>query len=601
MRSARSTGSCARPRDRRRMGGQRGAVAVLAAVWVLLAVVVLGAIDIGNLFFQRRDLQRIADMSALAAAQRMDDKCAQPTTTATQNASANGFDPQASGNSMSIVCGRWDVAAFPNPPYFGSASSQLNAVQVTLSKPVPFFFLGPKRTVTATSIGKEVNPDSFTLGTSLVTLQGGLVNNVLGALLGANLNLSAVSYQGLATTQIALKDLVVAANVGTVDQLANVSVTAGGFAQLLVTALSKTQVANVNAGVATSALQAIAKVAVGTTTVNVLSNGSTPGVLAVGLANKQAAADARVTLLDALMVAAEVAAAGQPAVNVNTGVNLGLVNATLQVQIIKPPVLAVGEGGIDPTTGTWRTQASTAQVRLYLNADLGTTNITILNLLGLGWLNTFLNKIVSADVHLPIYLEVAPGTAWLVSTNCAPTQAASRAVVGVQTGVANLCIGDTPPNMSAQQPFSCTVPATILSASVLGTTAVQVKANLALPASVPSSSSATLTFNGVAGDSDDYQTTNANAVGSVLTNALSGVANSLASTNGLALYIGGASVQLGTMLDPLISVLTGALAPLLSALDQIIVPLLNLLGAQVGVSTVHNQALTCGVAQTVSN
>ncbi|MGU7779843.1 TadG family pilus assembly protein [Burkholderia sp. PU8-34] len=582
------------------MDRQRGTVALLAAVWVLLAVVVLGAVDIGNLFFQRRDLQRIADMAALAGAQRMDDQCAQPTTTATQNATANGFNPQATGNSMSIVCGRWDIAAFPNPPYFGSAASQLNAVQVTLSKPVPFFFLGPKRTVTATSIGKEVNPDAFTIGTSLASLQGGLVNNLLGALLGANLNLTALSYQGLATTQVQLKDLVAAAKVGTVDQLANVSVTAGGFAQLLVNALSRTQVANVNAGVATSALNAIAKVAVGTTTVNVLSSGSTPGVLAVGLANKQAAADAHITLLDALMVAAEVAAVGQPAVNINAGVNLGIGTTTLQVQIIKPPALAVGEGGIDPTTGTWRTQATTAQIRLFLNADLGTTQITILNLLGLGWLNSLLNQIVSADVHLPIYLEVAPGTAWLVSTNCAPAQAASRAVVGVQTGVANLCIGDTPPNMNAQQPFSCNVPATILSATLLGTP-IQVKANVALPAVVPASNSPMLTFNGVTGDSDDYQTTNSNAVGSVLTNALSGVANGLASTNGLALYIGGTSVSLGTMLSPLITVLTNALSPLLSGLDQIIVPLLNLLGAQIGVATVHNQALTCGVAQTVSN
>lgn len=587
-------------RDRLRMGGQRGAVSVLAVVWILVALVTLGTIDIGNLFYQRRDMQRIADMAALAGAQRMDDQCAQPTATATANASANGFNSQASGYSLSIVCGRWDLAAYPAPPYFGAAASQLNAVQVTVTKPVPYFFLGPMRTVSATSIAKAVNPDAFTIGTSLVSLQGGLLNNVLGALLGANLNLTAVSYQGLATTQIALKDLVAAAQVGTVDQLATVSVTAGGFAQLMIDALSRTQVVNANADVASTALRTVQQLAVGSAKVNVLSSGSTPGVLAVDLANKQAAADARITLLDALMVAAEVAAVGQPAVNVNTGVNLGVGTTTLQVQIIKPPALAVGEGGIDPATGKWRTLASTAQIRLFLNTDLGTTNISILNVLGLGGLLGLLNKVVSANVHLPLYLEVAPGTAWLESTHCAPTLAASRAIVGVQTGVANLCIGDTPPSMTAQQPFSCNVPASILSATLLGIS-IQVKANVALPAVVPASSSANLTFNGIAGDSDDYQTTNANAVGSVLTNALSGVAQGLATTDGLALYIGGSSIPLGSMLSSLITLLTNALSPLLSGLDQIIVPLLNVLGAQVGVATVHNQSLICGAAQTVSN
>ncbi|MCS6520905.1 hypothetical protein NYA10_30005, partial [Burkholderia thailandensis] len=160
--------------------------------------------------------------------------------------------------------------------------------------------------------------------------------------MGANSNLTAVSYKGLAPTQIALKDLVAAAQVGTVDQLATVSVTAGDFAQLLIDALSRTQVDNANADVASTALRTVKLRAVGSAKVNVVSTGSTPGILAVDLANKQAADDAHITLLDVLMVAAEVAAVGQPDINVNTGVNLGVGTTTLQVQIIKPPALAVG-------------------------------------------------------------------------------------------------------------------------------------------------------------------------------------------------------------------------------------------------------------------
>ncbi|KDB08822.1 Protein of unknown function DUF2134, membrane [Burkholderia sp. lig30] len=587
------------PRARR----QRGAASILAAVWALVAIVALGAIDIGNVFFTRRDLQRVADVAALAAAQRMDDQCAQPVTTANANAASNGFNPQASGQSLSIVCGRWDVSANPTPPYFAAASGQLNAVQVTVTKQVPYFFFGPARTVSATSTAKAANPDAFTIGTSLVSLQNGLLNSVLGALLGANLNLTAVSYQGLATTQISLQDLVVAAGVGTVDQLANVSVTAGQFAQLLVNALSRTQVANVNASVASGALQTIVSLATGGASLNVLSNGSTPGVLAIGLANRQAAADARINLLDAVMVAAEVAAAnaaasGQPPINVNTGINLGVLNATLQLQIVQPPVMAIGEGGRTPA-GVWRTQASTAQVRLFLNVDLGTTGNFEPGLLSpLFPVVALLGALFQLDVHLPLYLEVSPGTAWLQSTSCAPTKAASLAVVGVQTGLANLCVGDAPTGMTATTQFSCPNPATLVSVGVLGLPPLlQVKANVALPAMVPASSATTMVFHG---DTDYYQSTNSNAVGSVLTNALSGVAQSLAAPNGLALYVAGLAIPVGTLLAPVVGLLTAALSPLLAALDQVIVPLLNLLGAQIGSATVHNVSLTCGVAQIVN-
>lgn len=41
---------------------QRGSVVVTAAVWILLSMVILGSVDIGNVFFTRRDMQRVADL-----------------------------------------------------------------------------------------------------------------------------------------------------------------------------------------------------------------------------------------------------------------------------------------------------------------------------------------------------------------------------------------------------------------------------------------------------------------------------------------------------------------------------------------------------------
>ncbi|MCW3733656.1 pilus assembly protein TadG-related protein, partial [Burkholderia cenocepacia] len=76
----------------RRASRQRGAFSVMAIVATLIAITTLGAIGVGNLFYQRRDVQRIADMAALAAVQRMDDACSQPTATATSNAQSNGLN-----------------------------------------------------------------------------------------------------------------------------------------------------------------------------------------------------------------------------------------------------------------------------------------------------------------------------------------------------------------------------------------------------------------------------------------------------------------------------------------------------------------------------
>ncbi|MCT7350209.1 hypothetical protein N4S61_29985, partial [Burkholderia pseudomallei] len=427
-----------------------------------------------------------------------------------------------------------------------------------------------------------------------------LVNNVLNALLGTNLGLSALSYQALASTQIKIGDLMAAANVLTVNELLATQVTAGQYAQLMLTALSRTQVVNANLQASVAALQAIAGAHLGGGTFKLGGQPGAPGVFALGLSDTQAAADAKINVFDALMVAAEVAAAGKPAVDVATGLQLAGQGARLKLQVIEPPTIVIGEAGTDPKTGAWRTQANNAQIRLYVSVDLGTTGLSPTGvLLPIAPLVSLVQNLIQVDLSLPLTLQVATGSAWLQSTSCAASAAASRATLGVQPGLANLCIGDVPTDLPAQQTFACNVPATLATLGVLSAPLLQVKSAVALPAVVPKASAATLTFNGVAGDADDYQTTNSNAVGSVIANALSGAAQSLTGSNGLALYVLGVSVPVGTILNPVVSVLLNLLGPVLSSLDQVVVPLLNLLGVQLGAATVHNLALTCGTAQTV--
>ncbi|SMF98582.1 TadG family pilus assembly protein [Burkholderia singularis] len=588
---------------------QRGSFAVAAVAWLLVAIATLGAIDIGHVFFVRRDLQKVADMAAIAAAQRIvNDACTEPAKAAASNAAANGFDPAASGNTLvAPVCGRWDPQRFPSVQgYFVAQVEPLNAVQVTVEQDVPFFFVGPRRTLSATSIAKATNTDQFTVGTTLASLQGGLVNGLLGALLHTNLSLTVGAYQALAATQIKISDLVVAANVTTVDALLNTQITAAQFMQLMIDALTRTQVVNASRQISLDAMQSMLSAGIGGgNLINLGSRPGAPGVISLGLSDKQAALDAKVNLFDMLMVAAEVGQAGQPAINVPVGLNLGIVHATLNLQINTPPSIALGEAGIDPATGDWRTQTSNAMVRLYLDIALDTEHNQIsAGLLApvLSLLQFLLGNLVQISVHVPIVLEVSTGRAWLEQTNCESTASASTAVVGVQPGLANLCIGQLPsgdPNTSLNS--VCSQPTTILSLGVLhGRKLIELKTKgTQLPVETPQSDAVKLTFNGVTGDADDYQSANSNAVGSQLANALSQLASSWSQPKGLDISILDASLPLEFILNPLLNLLTGVLTPILGALDQVVVPLLNLLGVQVGVATVHNEALTCGAAQTV--
>ncbi|WP_245964941.1 TadG family pilus assembly protein [Trinickia dinghuensis] len=563
---------------------QRGSVAPIVALFMTVLIAALGALDVGNAFFARRSLQRTADLAALAAAQRMDDACAQPAVTANANAAANGFAPDAAGQSLSVVCGRWDTSANAGPSYFvaTNTATPLNAVQVTATRTVPYFFLGPARQLSAVATAQATNLGAFTVGTTLAQVQGGLVGGLLNALLGANLNLSVASYQSLANARVRVRDVTAAAGVGTVAQLLATQVNVGQLASLMVTALSSTSIADANLQTDVATLQAIANGAGAASVSFPLGDGQGGhGVMALDVADDQSALDATVSPFDALLVAAEIANTGQSPVNLATGLQIAGFSTALQVQIIAPPVLAVGEAGIDPVKQRWRTQASTAQVRLYLDVSLGTPSLPVIGNVGL---------------NLPLSLEAAPGTAWLQATNCAPTQAASTSTIGVQPGLANVCLGDPPANLSASQPFGCSTPATLINVANV----VTVTANAALPAVVPPSSAATLTFDGVPPTGDDYQSANSNAVGGVLANAFSGLAASLSQPNALNVtLLGGVPLPVGSLVSALLTVLSPALDQLLTGIDLAIDPLLQLLGVQLGVATVHNLALTCGASQLV--
>lgn len=596
---------------------ERGAFAMMTIIFMTVMIAILGMLDIGNVFFQRRDLQRIADMAALAGVQRLDTTCTQAPVSASQSATNNGLNASA-GDTISIGCGRWDPTVNAAPSYYvpvpnpgaSSPAVQLNAVQVAVSRQVPYFFLGPTRTVYAMSTSRATAIDVFSVGATLAQLGGtscagtpasssansGLVNGLLGALLGAKsgLNLSLVSYQALACTSIKLSDLALAAQAGTISQLLAANLSLSKFLSVVASAASQTSVVNANLQAAIGALQALGSANLNSANINL---GGPNGVLNVALADTTSAANAQVNLLDLVMVGAEIANSGNAvALNIPALTLGGLTGTQLQVQIISPPSIAVGEGGKD-ASGNWRTQASTAAVGVYLVVDLGTQTLPIvgplLQLLG-----------ANVDVTLPVYIQAGTGTAVLQSTQCAQTAQASTATIMATPGVANLCIG-TPPlkngllNLSSQ--YSCTSPAQIVNAqlTLLGLlNIVQLTVSLSNVSVKVQGPAATHVFSGVAGLDSDYWTVNSNALGSATANALSQLSSATITPN-LSLLGATLFTVPGNFVSTVLGILTPVLSPLLSSLDAVIVPLLNLLGVQVGAATVHQISLNCGVAQTV--
>ncbi|WP_080418067.1 TadG family pilus assembly protein [Burkholderia ubonensis] len=654
MSTARFPGCRPAGRDRLRMRGQRGAVSVLATVWVLVALVTLGAIDIGNLFFQRRDLQRIADLSALAAVQSLDPSdtsCGAANTAALNNARANETSntvttgaPARGQDQVAATCGRWDPQVYAGQPaYFAPAASgmtQLNATQVTVTRTMRYSFLGVVSmlgagpgTMSATATARASAIDTFSISATLASVDPVWLNGILSALLGTSVSLTLADYQALAGANIKLLGISSALGAGTVNGLVDLSVTVPTLIGNLSAYVGALQAGGGNGPgyvaqlqAASTALGKLAGASIGNTSV-VVANAPN-ALLNISLGNPQSGADAQVNLLDLLTTAAQVAAYNKGhAVSLNTGVTLplgasGFNVVSLQLQVLNPPSIAVGEAGLLPN-GTWRTQASSAQIGVYLNVQ--TPSIPITGALGLSGLI----DLTLSGINLPIYLLVGgPAVASLAATKCGSATTPSTTTIVATPGIAKLCISAPPSGMLNLSNVSTCPPAgTLQLLNLQASTLLSPPVSLGVSASISNpvlqivgTASSSAPYAGypsatpyhfcnapaglatpvscgsgwvspsTASSPNSYWTTYVNNLGASLGTALSNI-------NLNAITILGVAIPLGPLLNAIGSLV---LQPVLSALDAVLVPILGLLGVQVGQATVHQISLTCNAAQLVN-
>jgi uncharacterized membrane protein len=548
---------------------QRGAISIMAAVGLTAVIsAALLAVDLGNLFYTKRHLQSVADNAALSAVNDL----TLADSIALDTARLNEFTvPGGQGNALATVVGRYDEAT-PEGQYVGSFTpggdpELQNAVRVTVTTQEPLFFMLGSREVTATATATRADVAGLSIGSGLLSIdteQSALLNGILGGLLHTSLSLDAVSYQGLATANVRLLDLVKAdASVGTVEELLAADISVADLIRLTATALSQSEVANVDLSVLNT-LSLLALKVPGDLSLKL------GDLLKVSLADSSAAANAELNVLQLISLSAQVAN-GEHFLNVPmVGINLpGLVTLNLALSLIEAPSIAIGPPGQDEN-GEWRTRAHTAQARLKLDLVVG--------------------ELLGGLLRVPLYVELAKGQAWLESIDCRWPREDSTVMIGATSGIAGIYLGNVNADAMTNRETAATVtPAQIL--NVLGLLTITAQAGIDLPGGA-----ADLEFHGPFNDQ------NTQRVSGVST---AGLAQSLVDT--LVLDTGGLvggllNLVLGLIgldLDEILKLVLQALTPVLGLVDSILAPVLSLLGLQLGYADVTNFYLTCGNARLV--
>lgn len=412
----------------RRFGpAQRGGAAIPMMLVLLALVVVLGVVEVGYLYWSKRDVQKTADLAALVGAQRLE----QCTTDYSDNLAArrNATTDNEFQGQLMIRCGYWGAELPADARFVAvSGSRPLNAVQVTASrKSLPFFGqIGDMPRISATAVARRMPPQAgFSVGSRLLNVNNNAPLQGLLRLVGIDLNQTqALSYQGLAQVKITPRGLLQALGIPVATDisagelnglLAAHEVSVARLLQIMADLGVQQNVLGLNLGLLQSEL---ARVGLSDLKVKLGSTASSSGLFAqiVGGADAAGGAlDVDLNALDLLGTSISIANS-KHAVDVP---KLNLLGLQAKASIVEPASIAIGPIG---------TTAYNSQIRLFL--DIDSQRIPALGTV-LGWLGT--------RIKLPTYVDVVDGFGQLTAINC--TAQPATATVDVTSAVANVCIG----------------------------------------------------------------------------------------------------------------------------------------------------------------
>jgi uncharacterized membrane protein len=315
---------------------ERGGVTVMVAILMTALLGVASfALDLGLQRVGAQDMQAVSDVVALDMARMIDGRTASAissdstwTTSLSESVARNG-DALGAEPTVTAELGTLDDLTGEFAPV--ADTDVPNAVKVTAASSVDYVLQTGKGSVSRSAIARAMKSACFSLGSFAARFRSGdsvLIESLLApmnAFLRPQVDLDAISYQGLATATASLDEIAADASVGTVHELLGAQVTAGQLIQATIAALNRQSPQN---SVAITALNGI---------LNGSANLSTPIMLTdvVSVAPTDAAALAtKLNVLD-LVTGAVLVADGQHAVsvpNLSAGIgNLAPVSSSLHV------------------------------------------------------------------------------------------------------------------------------------------------------------------------------------------------------------------------------------------------------------------------------
>lgn len=560
------------------------ATVVIGLLLVVLAGFAALGIDVASLYAQQRDLQAKADLTAVSAAAHLPS----PQSTADATLEGNGL---AAGNLQSLSFGTYtpDPALAIAARYAASAQTDAatNGVSVVLTRPAPLYFArvftsADSVTLKATATAARLKAASFTLGSRLLSLDAGVLNGLLSAALGTQVNLSLMDYQNLANANVDLLSFSKA--LGT-----RAGLTVDNFQDLLD--------GNVSYGNVVGALLDTVGVSGAQQPLTVLLNAvgsSTLGTRqlinpqgdALGLQIEDVLPAIQVSALDMLTAAADVVTAQrQVTLGVSTAVP-GVLSSSVN--------LLIGEHAIDSgyvTIGSPGATVHTAQTRLMVTANL---DPTLLSGLGAG--------VSPVSVQLPLYLEIAAATAQLRTVSCGVTDPSATVATfstgysgiddGAQTGthLLDLYLGNFNAALFTNTGTPLSVQnlgfANLLNVNLLGLQLITIQGKSFVAVGQSTTTSTAFTLSDMQGHVIKTVTSGdllSSAVGTLLGNT------QLQVSPGTLL-----GVLVAPLVNPLLSVLPAVLnTGLLTPVDSLIDGLLGALGIGVGQADLTLDGISC--------
>jgi uncharacterized membrane protein len=348
---------------------QRGAIGLWGSLTLLLSVLFMAlAVDTGRLWMQQRKLQSIADIASMEAARKIVgcgvDAGNAIRTTAQDAAMRNGYTGQLSQSPNMVELG--DTTTVDGIRQFTSSTEQ-RAVRVYITESVPASLVAGglfgSRVLLSAEAVSAADPSlvTFTAGSFLLdvdTEDSDLMNALLGELLGTSLNLSVLSYEGLATANLTLANLLrVHGSASTVNELLEAEMALGDLLGLIADAVADAGTAG---GLASSALQELSS-GIGNNATIRLSD-----ILTVSAPNEDAAADLSLNAFSLIMAAALFA-------NEGSAVTISIAGLEAEITIHQAPLHAAG-----PSEGDSCTVARTALLDVTVTASIaGALDVTL--------------------------------------------------------------------------------------------------------------------------------------------------------------------------------------------------------------------------------